>query len=202
MDRGSAAGAGRPDSALSRKLKGPRNCKFLRKPGRSARQRPSGVRLCLLPSGSRAPTRPPLRGESFGSLPRPHEGSPSRLEPVFVWASPGSPASTPCPLDMSVGYVRWIYPLTYGGPRSVSRTRCLHLWWRWPGLRYPLLPGTNPQPAPAQRLPVPTSRGFHLARWHRRRRRGRHPRSRPLSTRSRFKACSKGSRSFCSLGLL
>ena len=56
MDRGPAAGAGRPDSVLSRKLKGPRNCKVLRKTCRSARQRPSGVRLCLLPRFSRNDT--------------------------------------------------------------------------------------------------------------------------------------------------
>ena len=182
MDRGPAAGAGHPDSALSRELKGPRNCKVLRKTCRSARQRPSGVRLCLLPRFSR--THPPSSARRILWV------STSSTRGLALAAGArlrvGLPGSARVNA-LSVGSIRWIYPLTCGDPRSVSRTRCLHLWWRWPGLRYPLLPGTNPQPAPAQRLPVPTSRGFHLARWHRRRRRGRHPRSRPLSTRSRFK---------------
>ena len=48
------------------------------------------------------------------------------LEPISVWASPGAARVN----ALSVGSIRWIYPLDYpltdGSPRSVSRTRCLH----------------------------------------------------------------------------
>ena len=58
----------------------------------------------LLRAGTRA-TTPPLPGGDIQRL----------------------PVSTACPLDLSVGSIRWTYPLTHGIPRSVSRTRCLHL---------------------------------------------------------------------------
>ena len=93
-------------------------------------------RVVASPSGSCAPTRPPPRGRTFRSSPRPHVGSPSWLEPL----SCGPPRVCPCqrpvrwigPLDLrpSAGSCRWIYPLDLsvdlGSPRSVSRTRCTH----------------------------------------------------------------------------
>ena len=106
MDRGPAAGAGHPDSALSRELKGPRNCKVLRKTCRSARQRPSGVRLCLLPRFSR--THPPSSARRILWV-----STSSTRGLAFVAGARlrvGLPGSARVNV-LSVGSIRWIYPL-------------------------------------------------------------------------------------------
>ena len=129
-------------------------------------------------------THPPssVRGHLVSS-PRSLGGSPSWLEPVSDVGLPGSPVpsadlsvgphrgsirwiypldlSWTCPLDLSVGS----FPLTSGSPRSVSRTRCLLVSRRPPGLRLCLPQGggavvdhTHPHlPLPARRQAGPTS---------------------------------------------
>ena len=174
MDRGPAAGAGRPDSALSRELKGPRNCKVLRKTCRSARQRPSGVRLCLLPRFSR--THPPssarrilwvstssTRGLAFVAGARLRVGLPG-----FARVN-----------ALSVGYVRWIYPLDLSVDlrrpaeclsHSLSPPLVEVAWTEVPSpTRH------HPSPLPPSGSPSPPPAGLHLARRHRRRHRGHLP---------------------------
>ena len=123
-------------------------------------------------SGVLAPTRPPLCVDtsSLASLTRWLAfvaGACFRCGPPRVacaasrsirWTSPRIyplDLSVGSFLDMSVGFVRWIFPLTCGSPRSVSRTRCLLASRRLPGLRL-CLPqgggGGGPYPPP---LPPP-----------------------------------------------
>ena len=97
-----------------------------------------------------------------------HGGSPSWLEPVSVWASPGAARvnalSVGSSRDLAVGSIRRIYPLDYpltdGSPRSVSRTRCLHLLVEVAWTEVLLLSGSHSLPTPpAARLgslPLPS----------------------------------------------
>ena len=101
-----------------------------------------------------------LCAENSFCLPRPHGGSPSWLEPISVWASPGAARVN----ALSVGSIRWIYPLDYpltdGSPRSVSRTRCLHPLVEVAWTEVLLLSGSHSLPTPpAARLgslPLPS----------------------------------------------
>ena len=129
-------------------------------------------------SGVLAPTRPPLCVDtsSLASLTRWLAfvaGACFRCGPPRVacavsrsirWTSPRIyplDLSWTCPLDLSVGS----FPLTSGSPRSVSRTRCLLVSRRPPGLRLCLPQGggrwwTPPPPTsplPARRQAGPTS---------------------------------------------
>ena len=79
-----------------------------------------------------------------------------------MWASPGTARARVNAL--SVGSIRWIYPLDYpltdGSPRSVSRTRCLHPLVEMAWTEVLLLPGSHSLPTPpAARLgslPLPS----------------------------------------------
>ena len=77
-----------------------------------------------------------------------------------MWASPGAARVN----ALSVGSIRWIYPLDYpltdGSPRSVSRTRCLHPLVEVAWTEVLLLSGSHSLPTPpAARLgslPLPS----------------------------------------------
>ena len=65
-----------------------------------------------------------------------------------MWASPGAARVN----ALSVGSIRWIYPLDYpltdGSPRSVSRTRCLHPLVEVAWTEVLLLSGSHSLPTP------------------------------------------------------
>ena len=65
-----------------------------------------------------------------------------------MWASPGTARVN----ALSVGSIRWIYPLDYpltdGSPRSVSRTRCLHPLVEVAWTEVLLLSGSHSLPTP------------------------------------------------------
>ena len=130
---------------------------------------PAAVSFAASTTPSRAHRRLPVLAHppsllcaenSFFCLPRPHGGSPSWLEPISVWASPGAARVN----ALSVGSIRWIYPLDYpltdGSPRSVSRTRCLHPLVEVAWTEVLLLSGSHSLPTPpAARLgslPLPS----------------------------------------------
>jgi hypothetical protein len=68
--------------------------------------------------------------------------------PLADTATPPEVART-YSLDLSVGSIRWTYPLTYGSPRSVSRTRCLHPLVEVAWTEVLLLSGSHSPPYPA-----------------------------------------------------
>ena len=86
-----------------------------------------------------------------------------------MWASPGAARVN----ALSVGSIRWIYPLDYpltdGSPRSVSRTRCLHPLVEVAWTEVLLLSGSHSLPTPpaawlgpCPSLPTQSRRGVSI----------------------------------------
>ena len=82
------------------------------------------VRRRVCRCSSHAPTRPPLRGSYRLDFTSSTRGLAFVAGAHFRVGLLGFAARV---YGLSVGSIRWIYPLTHGNPRSVFRTRCLHL---------------------------------------------------------------------------